>query len=396
MTVKNPSWGEKIRAFLVTWLFTPINGMDLGDWLRLLRKHRFAVDLPYWPRAALVTFRSTLTSLMRRSEDAKYGPKLAGVRVKQPLFILGQARSGTTHLHNLLSTDERFAYPNLWQALNPHTFLVTEKYSGLIRLAFRLLAPRTRLVDNVNLDPEVPFEDEVATCCATLHSPLLSWVFPRSGDYYERYLTFRGVPEEETARWKAALLLFYKKLTWKYDRPLLLKTPPHTCRIRLLLEMFPDARFVHIHRNPYDVFRSTKRLEGVLSHVTRLQRPDPEEDVDSRIIRLYKVSCDAFFEEKGLIPDGQFHEVCFEELVRDPMGQVKGIYEQLGIPGFDTVVQGPLQRYVDSLAHYRQTKHSELPPSLRRRIARAWKRSFEEWGYDRGLEEREYDYDQAG
>jgi hypothetical protein len=62
---------------------------------------------------AFITLISPLTSLIRRHEDAKYGPKLAGVRVKQPLFILGHWRSGTTHLHNLLATDEPFAYPSL-------------------------------------------------------------------------------------------------------------------------------------------------------------------------------------------------------------------------------------------------------------------------------------------
>jgi LPS sulfotransferase NodH len=390
-------WGEKVRAFLVNRLFTPIYGIVLDDWLRLLRKHRVAVDLPYWPRAVLVTLISPLTSLLHRHENAKYGPKLAGVRVEQPLFVLGHARSGTTYLHSLLATDERFAYPNLWQALNPHTFLSTERYSGIIRLVFRLVAPKTRLVDNTSLDPDAPLEEEFATCSGTLHSPLLGWVFPRSRDHYERYLTFRGVPEEETARWKAALLLFYKKLTWKYGgRPLVLKSPFHTCRIRLLLEMFPDARFVHIHRDPYAVFQSAKRLDRFMSHSMGLQRPNPDDDVDSRIIHLYKEMYEVFFEEQGLIPEGRFHEVCYEELVRDPVGEVKRIYERLGIPGFGAA-QGPLRRYVEAVGRYRKNEHSEIPLPLRRRIARAWKQNFDEWGYDHDeLEERQYDYDQAG
>jgi LPS sulfotransferase NodH len=345
----------------------------------------------YWPRAAYVTGASLLTSVLRRHEERKYGPKLSGVKVQAPLFILGHARSGTTHLHNLLAADPRFAYPNTFQMLNPHTFLSTERY---LKVLERVL-PKTRGFDNLSLSFEAPQEHEPATCIATSRSPFMGYAFPRSGDHYERYLTFRGVPEVETDRWKAGLSRFLKKLAWKYEgRPLILKTPPDTCRIGLLLKMFPDARFVHVHRNPYAVFRSAKKMREFMFRSTGLQRRNPEDDEDSRIIERYREMYDVFFEERGLIPEGRFHEVCFEELARDPVGQVEGIYEGLNIPGFETF-RPSLETYVSSISSYRKNEHSEIPPSLRRRIARAWKRSFDEWGYDYDLEEWEYDHDQA-
>jgi omega-hydroxy-beta-dihydromenaquinone-9 sulfotransferase len=365
---------ENVRVFLVNWLFSSLYGIALDEWLGLLRKHRFAVDLPYLPRAALMTLTGALTSLIRTYENRKYVAGLTDIQVKEPLFILGHWRSGTTYLHRLFAADERFAYPNAWEALNPHTFLSTERYSGILELA----GPRTRIIDDMSLDAGVPLEDEFATR-GTLCSPFLRWAFPRGTEHYDRYLTFRGVPEEEVARWKAALLLFYKKLSWKYGRPLVLKSPPHTCRIGLLLEMFPDARFVHIHRNPYAVFRSTKRQSQTMERATCLQSPRAL-DRDAWIIRRYRVMYDAFFEERPLIPQGRFHEVCFEELVQNPLGEMREIYERLDIPGFDAV-QGSLQHYVDSNAHYRKSEYPEIPPSLRRQIAQSWKRSFDEWGY---------------
>jgi hypothetical protein len=297
------------------------------------------------------------------------------VKIKPPLFILGHWRSGTTHLHNVLAVDQQFAYPNVYQALNPHTFLSTEEFSKIVSV----LSPKTRIVDNISLSFEVPHEDEFATCSATFHSPYMGWAFPRWEDHYNRYLTFQGVPEEEIAQWKAALLLFFKKLTWKYDRPLLLKSPPHTCRIRLLLDMFPDARFIHIHRNPYTVFQSTKRLSKFMLHITSLQRSDLNE-IDARIIQRYKLMYDIFFEERELIPDGRFYELCFEEFERDPIGQVKNIYEQLNLPGFATV-RPSIQHYVGSIANYRKNEYPQLPSGLCRNITEAWHRSFEEWGY---------------
>lgn len=366
-------FGEKTRIFLINWLFTQLYGITLGEWLRLLRKHRFAVDPPYWPRATFMTGASLLNSVLYWYESRTYGPKVADVKIKPPVFILGHWRSGTTYLHNLLAVDKQFAYPNVYQVLNPHTFLSTEKISKTV-----FVSPKTRMVDNVRFSAEVPFEDEFATC-GTLRSPFLSGVFPRGEDQYEQYLTFRGVPEEEVAEWKAALVLFYKKLTWKYDRPLLLKSPPHTCRIRLLLEMFPDARFIHICRNPYTVFQSTKAQNRVNLRTKGLQRSDMQH-TDAQIIRRYKTMYDVFFEERALIPDGRLQEVRFEELEQDPVGQVKKIYERLNLPGFDTV-QPSLQHYVDSIANYRRNDYPALPPSLRHDIAQAWQRSFEQWGY---------------
>ena len=89
--------------------------------------------------------------------------------------------------------------------------------------------------------------------------------------HYDRYLTFRGVPEREVDEWKQALVLFLKKLTWKYRKPLLLKSPPHTCRIKLLLGLFPEARFVHIHRDPFAVYQSMRHTLSRVLRITRLQ-----------------------------------------------------------------------------------------------------------------------------
>jgi hypothetical protein len=366
---------EKVRSFLVNWVFTSICGMTISQWTGMLRQHRFGIDPPYWPRAAFVTGASLVTTLLRRYEDMVYRPKIRDVAVKPPLFILGHRRSGTTHLLNLLTIDEQFAYPNMFQALNPHTFLTTERFSKYVRV----LSPKTRIIDNMKLGFEVPFEDEFATCNSTLHSPYLSWAFPQYAHHYDRYLTFRDVPEEEIKQWQAGLVLFLKKLTWKYDRPLLLKSPPHTCRIKLLLELCPEARFVHIHRNPYNVFQSAQRQTLIMSRATRLQNATGE-SIDARIIEGYKQMYDVFFEERAYIPAGQFHEMCFEALEKDRVGQIQQLYQALDLPGFE-VMQPSLQRYVDSLAGYQKNEYTELPTALRSQIAQAWRRSFEEWGY---------------
>jgi len=93
-----------------------LSSCRLHEWLAILRQNRFAVDVRYWPRAAFTTFNSVLNSFWSWREK-KFDNDIANTKVPPPLIVLGIWRSGTTHLHNLLSKDDRFAFPTTYQAL---------------------------------------------------------------------------------------------------------------------------------------------------------------------------------------------------------------------------------------------------------------------------------------
>jgi hypothetical protein len=105
---------------------------------------------------------------------------------------------------------------------------------------------------------------------------ILSCTFLRRATYSYPYLTFRDVSPIETKRWHAALFAFVQKLTYKYHKPIVLKSPGHTARIKLLLEIFPLARFVPIHRHPITVhqpdfqagFSTCRAYASVLSRLS--------------------------------------------------------------------------------------------------------------------------------
>ena len=366
------------KEFLARHVFLPLQGMTLGDWWSLLRRHRFAIDPPHWFRASVQTALGAYNSINARIERRIYGRRIEATTVQAPLFILGHYRSGTTHLHNLLALDPQFAAPTFFQVLNPHTFLTIERLAA--PLADRLVV-RRRFQDEVALGAGVPSEDEVALCTMTGLSPYMAWYFPRDGSGYGSYLAFRDVSEVEVARWKHALAMFLKKLTMKHGRPLVLKSPPHTARIRLLLDLFPDARFVHIHRDPYDVFRSTRHMVRTVQPVFQLQASPPL-DGDDTILGVYAEMYDAYFEQRGLIPEGRLCDVGYEDLLREPLAVVGSIYRTLGLAGFEGV-QARLETYLGSISDYRKNRLDDLPDPLRRRIAHEWCRSFEEWGYER-------------
>ena len=354
-------------------------GITVRGWWRLLKENRFRIAPAYWHRALFVTLISLLNSWFRRREEKRYGTQvLATPIVRPPLFVLGHWRSGTTHLHNLIAEDRaQFAYANTYQVVNPHTFLTTEDDFSR---RFSFLLPSTRPMDNMALSFESPQEDEFALLLDSFRSLYLGVSFPHRQVYYERYLTFRDVPRAEIEEWKASFLWFTQKLTFKYgDKAIVFKSPPHTARVRLLLEMFPDAKFVHIHRHPYAVYRSLQHYFDTAAWYMYLQKPDLEA-LERTILARYVALNDALFADIPLIPAGQFHEIRYDDLDRDPVVQVGQLYEKLSLPGFEAF-RPNLQRYVDSLSGYKKNEFRELPPDVREKVSTHWRRCFEAWGY---------------
>ncbi|GAC1473015.1 MAG: sulfotransferase [Isosphaeraceae bacterium] len=370
------SWAESVRLFLFRTFFTNLCGISFFDWCRILRDNHFHVSPRFWHRASIVSIGSVLNSCYRRAEDRAYDALIEGVSIHPPLFILGHWRSGTTLLHNLLALDDQFSYPNLYEVFFPHTFLSTE---GTRTGQIAPLIPRTRVFDNVAQGLDLPNEDEFATAVASLCSPYLMWAFPKNTVRYERYLTFRGVPADEVEGWKRAFVRFLKKLTLRSDRPLLLKSPPHTGRIKLLLDLFPDARFVHIHRDPYTVFRSTRHLNDVLTRSLQFHHPDPA-DLDDGVLRRYKAMHDAYFDERGMIPAAHLCELAFEDLEQNPVAQMRKVYENLGLLGFDDV-RPAMEDHLSGLTDYRKNSYPRLSPALKARVLQECRRSFDAWGY---------------
>ena len=234
-------------------------------------------------------------------------------------------------------------------------------------------------MDNMEISLASPQEDEFALCSSTLMSPFMACVFPRQKQKFERYLTFKSADATELAAWEKAFMGLVKRLQFRDGRPLILKSPPHTARIRLLLELFPQARFVHIHRNPYHVFQSSHRLFQIMFTWHGLQRPRLD-DLEDWILRQYQEMYEAFFEQKKLIPTGRFHEVAFERLEQDPIGEIRNLYQTLSLPEF-ACVEPAVRRYVESLSGYRKNRFPELSREMRERIAREWRVCFEQWGY---------------
>jgi len=356
-----------------------LSGITAGDWWRLLDANRFGVDPVYWHRAAVISLLSLFNSWHRRREERLFNARIEATEItKPPLFILGHWRSGTTHLHNLLAQDDvNFAFANTYQVVNPHTFLTTEEENTR---RFAWMIPDKRPMDNMALRFESPQEDEFAPLLISLMSSYLGVSFPRREAFYNRYLTFDEVPREETWAWMEAFRWFMKKLTLKHDRALLLKSPPHTARVRLLLEMFPDAKFIHIHRRPDEIFQSFRHYYDTAMWHTYLQRPDRSR-IDDEIIARYQELYGAYLRDLPLIPQGNFHEVSFEAVERDPLATVEGVYRALSLPGWEQA-SGKIGHYVSTLHGYEKNRLPELTSAEKEKLRQGWGDIYRRWGYE--------------
>lgn len=354
--------------------------MPLGRWLWLLAENRFAVDRGFRKRALATTLATAITSAFRAGERLRTGARVARVEVAPPIFVLGHWRSGTTHLHNLLALDQRFAAPRYSQVMIPETFLTGEQF--FCRSAEKLLPAERAGIDKVAMRTDTPSEEEFALAQMTLLSPYLGWSFPRHADHYDRYITFRTVAASQKRRWQRAYERLLRRLAVADARPAILKSPPNTGRIQMLLDVFPDARFIHIHRDPYAVYPSTRHLHLSTSAKSfAFQAPD-EPRLEQRILDNYVDMFEAFFAEREAIPNGGFTEVAFADLEARPLDVLRQIYDDLQLGDFGQV-ESRAKDYVDSLAGYRKNRFTDLPEPLRESIATRWRRCFDAFGYVR-------------
>jgi hypothetical protein len=349
-----------------------LGGITHDAWLRLRRDND--IDAEFRGRAALLGLLSRVNSYAARREERVYGDEIAQTTIAEdPVFLLGHWRSGTTYLHHLLSLDPRFAFVTTVQAIHPATSLVTSPL-------FTRRANHKRPMDNVVQGPGTAQEDEFAVASLSLCSPFVGFVFPRRAEHYDRFLTFDDTTLDDTLAWKAAVLRTARKATLiAGGRRLVLKSPPHTARIRLILELFPHAKFVHLHRNPVDVLRSTLGLNRNLAWYSYLQRPN-EAALQNDAFRRYRLMHEAYFRDERLVPAGNLIELSYRELTENPMAACGQIYRALGLADFE-VFAPRLALYLRNQPKYEPPPREPIAAELKTRIGRVAEPSIARWDY---------------
>jgi hypothetical protein len=346
--------------------------------LKILGRNKFAVHPFFIPKVIFITSAIFLGIPFRWYERLKFKTKIQKQKINDPVFILGHLRSGTTYIHYLLSKDPQFSYCTTNQAILPHLFLTG---SGIISPMIAKALPKYRPMDNLKMGSEKPKEEDFALASFGPESLIPGFYFPKN--YYRNFLkdvVFENNPLGEI-KWKNNFDFFLKKLSFAgKGKTLLLKSPSNTARVKQILELYPNAKFIHIHRNPYEVYASTCHLFEKMLPILSFQKPIKEE-LEKDILAVYSDLYKKYFLEKKRIPPGNLVEIDYKVFTEKPLESLQNIYKKLNIEGFEKAtpfIEAEIKSYKDY-----QTNKLLLSEETKKNIAKNWGFAFKEMGYSK-------------
>jgi len=360
-----------------TWSPRAWQGMDCRTFARFVWRHRGAIHPALLPIAVADGLVSLLNSALGGLEAALHGDAIRRQpQVTDPVFIIGHWRSGTTLLHELLALDPGLAAPTIRECFSPHHFLLN---GGRAPRWAGLLVPERRPMDDMRIDLTSPAEDEFALCLLGARSPYETIAFPNRGPMRPEMFDPAEFPAAERERWRSAFTTFLKRLALaRPGRRILLKSPPHTCRIRTLLDLCPDAAFIHIVRDPLEVFPSMLHTWRSMFRAHGWQRFHGR-GLEDMVLDIHEYMFDAFERDRGVIPEGRLQEVRYEELVADPAGLVDRLRRGLGLTQPDTL-EDRVSRYFAERHDFRPNR-LQMDPAAAARVRDRWGPVARRYGY---------------
>ena len=352
--------------------------LPLPELLKLRRRHpidpRFSKKLRSW-----MIF-SAIAEPIRWFEKVRYAGALRRHALDSPpVFLLGFGRSGTTHLHNLMWQDERFGVLTNYQA-SVHPIALSGR--GWLDRYLEDKMPSKRPMDNVAVSLDSPQEEEIALLNLTADAPLHFMSFPQAlPDIYERWVSRLGQDERDVQVWKNQYLQVVRKASILADgKRLVLKTPPNTARIPILLDLFPGAAFVNIVRNPYRVFQSMRNMYRKVMPGQAMQ-DFSWEAIDAWVLSAYRDLMQKYLKDRALIDPKNLFEIRYEELDAHPMETLESIYGSLDLPDF-SITASRIQSYLDGLGVFEKNDFA-YPDDVVVTVNEHWGFAFDAFGYER-------------
>ncbi|MCG8570709.1 MAG: sulfotransferase [Spirochaetes bacterium] len=370
--------GKKQKKTFIKMLIPA--GNTFPNWIRVLKENRFYVSFPYLFRAFQVTFITLILYPLVLIERLLYNHKIKKTQMDPPVFILGHMRSGTTFLHYLLCQDPQFCYPTTLETTFPSIFLT---FRGLTQWIMNFAVPEKRPMDNMGISSELPNEEELGMANLTPYSPNNGAYFTRHYlEFLKKYALFEDVSNKVIDSWKKTYLYFLKKIVFKNnDKIFVSKNLPNFGRIKQLLELFPESKFIFIYRNPYKVYHSTMKLfkKFIIPHMGFHTISD--EELSEQILQVAKTGFKTYFKNRNLIPAKNLIEIKFEDFVQTPVEHMEKIYGQLNIDGLETA-KPYFVDFCKDYANYKPDQY-QMDPVLKERIYTEWKDLFQYFGYEK-------------
>ena len=330
--------GGLTAASLVEGAAAETGLVDLGEdsWQegldRLLHALRTEADLnDVGAQVAASQLRDHLKSRLWVTDWHRRHPEMGRAGIAGPVVVLGQPRTGTTILFDLLAQDPRFRAPLTWEVANPHPPPETATFDTdpRIELAAVASAVSEAIIPGFQaIHPSGPqrAQECVSITAGDFRSLLFSTVFHVPS--YTRWLLW----DADMAPAYRYHRMFLQLLQWHYPaEPWLLKTPGHQWCLPALLDEYPDATLVYTHRDPLKVIASTASLTA---HLQRLASDHTSVPVLGAEWADYLVegnnrSVDA--REDRVVAPGRAVDITFGAFMTEPFDTVSAVYDRLGL-----------------------------------------------------------------
>lgn len=299
-----------------------------------------------------------LEARLRIEDTYKRHPEIDTEVISKPIIVMGQGRTGTSILFQILASDPDNGAIRTWEAMFPCPPPEKARYLTDPRIgrAHQLITQWERIVPELASMHE--FTGDIPTEC--LQVLALNFTSSWLNIYgqvpsYNQYLT--------TLDWRQPFEYHkrvLKLLQWKNPRKRwVLKTPEYIQYMPQVLQVYPDAGFVWTHRDPVKVMASIVNLVGTL-HWIRTDTPFRHGAFDhftqtDMAAGLLNRAIDWL--EDGTVAPDRLCNVQFQDFVADPMAAVEQIYERFGI---EMTTQGreAMQRYIVASARSNRPSHS--------------------------------------
>lgn len=353
--------------------------------LKVFLKQEQAIDRQQKKRLQYFFMKAKISDVLGPMENWMFRRRLSKYQPPHPpIFILGHWRSGTSFLQSLLGQAHGFLFFNKYQTIFPRSFLMTRK---ILKPLMNFALQQSKFVKSWKKGVTHNFDDldtaseiEVALM-SQFHPTNLHWghIFPKNSKYYfDRYLFMENLSDKELRQWERAVRFLNKKVNFTApNSSLIIKNPGSTAQIRYIRKIYPKARFIFLHRNPYDVFYSNIKLWNRLMDNLALQQIS-EEDIKENILYIYRKMHLNYLDDKRHIPEGHLVEIAYEQLSENPQDSLREIFEKLSLGNFDEQMPH-FEQYLSSLDH-QKSKYERHPVDVKR-INRDWKFMFEKYKY---------------
>lgn len=347
------NWSNYLNFFM-----HPLLGAHPLALIRIFRRHKVKPTLHFLPKYLFIALMSLLNLPLIWLEDIWLWLNRRRIADPNPVFIIGHPRSGTTHLQQMLASDPTFYTPTLSQVLFPN---YSNTFGLLLNLIIRPFIPSRRPQDNVAVGLDTPQEEEFAIAGLSGISFINAFYFPKQfKEIIAESVLFEKPGDKE--RWQRAMLRFVRKISVnKKNRILLLKSPANMARISAIREIFPQAKFIYVRRNPHPTLQSTFHLFETVLPLTSLQIIPPGDMIDKAFF-MYETFLSEFQKQAHALGEDALLEVAHETFVAQTDPELRRIYRFIGTENQCKTAQLPAN------GRYRKNTYKPLPPEILLRL----------------------------